>query len=130
VRPPIFPNHSENIGEQAAKSPHVQEWTEFKTQTLTACLSRMARGIGKRNPECAIGADLLRNFKAGSGSEASFGIQFETQIPLLDVVSGELGADAFSEEQTKIARLFGVGIPARPRTIGDEQQCSCFDLEF
>ena len=42
-----------------ADSPHEQEWIKFKAHTLAQSVSRLSRAIFKRNPQCAVGAELL-----------------------------------------------------------------------
>ena len=131
VRPPVFQNAASVASEQAAQSPHVQEWTEYKAQTLGQCLARLAQGIGKRNPDCAISADLLRGFSPGGG-EGALGIHFETQLPLLDVATGRLsGESGDSAEHLRIARLFGLGTCSNARSTDvDGQSYPLFDVTF
>src|SRR5208283_4743959 len=64
--------------------PHAQEWIKFKVRTLTACLGRLSRAIARRDPECAVGADLLHGLD--TGSESCSGISYPAHVPLVDFV--------------------------------------------
>ena len=80
IRPPLY---AESDSAAAAQTPHQQEWTRFKVHTLTRALERLAAAVGKRNPLCAIGADLLRGF--GGNGAALCGIGLNEQMPLVDI---------------------------------------------
>jgi hypothetical protein len=90
VRPPspapLTPSRSGEGGHEAVVNPHEQEWTRFKVQTLTACLGRLAQAVRRRNPECAVGADLLRETTQGNEA-AACGMLYAEQLPHVDVVT-------------------------------------------
>ena len=121
VRPPVFAAKSTRISAQAALSPHVQEWTQFKAQSLLHALSRLSRGVSKRNPECAVSADVLRYYSPGAENILDHGIRFEDLLTHVDVATGDLlDAAQNSEETLKVARLFGIAVPVNSRTLSVE----------
>lgn len=65
-------------------SPLEQEWVRFKVKSVTHCVARLARMVGKRNPECAIAAGLENMLH--SSSEAEAGISLQELSPYLDIV--------------------------------------------
>jgi hypothetical protein len=79
VRPPAA---EDTAGSQ--DNPHLQEWTKFKVKSLSACLSRLALAVTKRNPECAVGADLMRGPDVNADA---YGINYSEQLPQIDVVA-------------------------------------------
>lgn len=77
VRPPV-----ESVSSQVT-APHQQEWVLFKIRTVTEALARVARFARRRNPLCAVGAEVFDTFFA-AGSEYLFGIDPSQWLPLLD----------------------------------------------
>jgi len=80
VRPPAM---ARDIASEVT-SPHEQEWIRLKVHSLAACLGRLSRLISRRDPECAVGADLLGEL--GALSEGLYGISFPAHVPLVDLV--------------------------------------------
>src|SRR5579862_13347 len=77
VRPPV-----ESIA-SVVTAPHQQEWVLFKIRTVTDALARIAKFVRRRNPQCAVGAEVFDTFFA-AGSEYLFGIDAAQWLPLLD----------------------------------------------
>ena len=98
-------------------SPHQQEWIRFKVHSVTHALARLSQAIAKRNPECAVGADLLQDGKANS--DASFAINYSEQLPL---IQSALRLPASSKKMEinnlrtlyKVARAFNIVFSIRP----------------
>ncbi|MFH0939016.1 MAG: hypothetical protein V1899_07030 [Planctomycetota bacterium] len=89
IRPPFLTREILADQEQAAQvngfdTPHIQEWIIFKAHTVTQALARFEIAIRKRKPECAIGADLFHSF--GGNTDWLHGIDFDRQLPMLDMV--------------------------------------------
>ncbi|MGD0092702.1 MAG: alpha-amylase family protein [Planctomycetota bacterium] len=82
VRPPAM--EDDWSGSSDVRAPHEQEWMKFKVRTLTACLGRLSQAITRRDPECAVGADLLRG--RYSLGETLHGVSYPAHIPLVDFV--------------------------------------------
>jgi len=80
VRPP----RARACDKAVLDAPIEQEWVRFKVKSLTQCTARLARMIGKRNPECAVAAGLENMLH--SSSEAEAGISLQELAPYLDIV--------------------------------------------
>ncbi|MCY3021675.1 MAG: beta-galactosidase [Planctomycetota bacterium] len=85
VRPPGVLHGARPVPDAAVDSPHEQEWIRFKVHTLTACLARLSRAIGRRNPQCTVSADLLRH--ADVWTEALSGVCYAEQLPHVDLIA-------------------------------------------
>ncbi|HEY3321467.1 MAG TPA: beta-galactosidase [Planctomycetota bacterium] len=149
LRPPMVLRAAGGVSPNpASESPHIQEWIRFKAHTLAQCVMRLGHGLRKRNPECAIGADLFRYLNAGVELGWRHGIDYALQLPALDVVTvqvphacsvSRLKAEtpAVLSEQLTVARAFGVvtQVPAQraPLSVADSgvferQQYELFEL--
>ena len=136
TRPPAYTAATVNTGE-AIDAPHAQEWSKFKAHSLAGCVSRLSRMIGKRNPQCAVGADIL--FTAPS-AEAAHGINVAALLPQLDMagvarIAGVLDEAPIAAETAppgrvtpaqcvairnfKVARAFGAACMESFKTAGD-----------
>ncbi len=118
VRPPV-----ESVSSQVT-APHQQEWVLFKIKTVTDALARVARFVRRRNPLCAVGAEVFDTFFA-AGSEYLFGIDATQWLPLLDAAFMREPRIEFPEEwapndrlqreintnlAAKVARAFGATV--------------------
>ena len=118
VRPPV-----ESVASEVT-APHQQEWVLFKIRTVTDALARVTRFVRRRNPLCAIGAEVFDTFFA-AGSEYLFGIEPAQWLPLLDVAFMREPRIAFPEDwsendrnqrgfnttlSAKVARAFGATV--------------------
>jgi len=88
VRPPTYNRWNQANAQLHIQVVHQQEWVKFKVRSLTRCLARLSRFIEKKNPECAVDANLFKAF--GENTDWLHGINYDAQFPLLD--------HAFSEE--------------------------------
>ena len=91
VRPPTYNRWNQAINQRHITVVHQQEWVKFKVRSLTRCLARISRFIEKKNPECAVEANLFKAF--GENTDWLHGINYDEQLPFLDY--------AFSEEPHK-----------------------------
>ena len=81
TRPPPF--RRMQAGPLFVSSPHEQEWIKFKAFSISQCLARLTRAVYKRNPECALSADILQHLDLCT--DAQNGIDFPRQLPHVDV---------------------------------------------
>jgi hypothetical protein len=94
ARPPAYTAVSASLIEQA-DSPHEQEWIKFKAHTVAQSIARLSRAIFKRNPQCAVGAELLtQNIFA----DATHGLSSPQLLPHLDVTGLARRDDVFEDE--------------------------------
>jgi len=91
VRPPSYNRWNQAIDQRRINVPHQQEWVRFKVKSLTQSLSRLSHFIERKNPECAVEANLFKAF--GENTDWLHGINYAEQLPHLDY--------AFSEEPHK-----------------------------
>ncbi len=94
VRPPVFSAASASMA-STADSPHEQEWIKFKAHTLAQSVSRLSRAIFKRNPQCAVGAELLTQ---NVFADATHGLSVPQLLPHLDVAGLARRDDVFEDE--------------------------------
>lgn len=118
VRPPV-----ESVASEVT-APHQQEWVLFKIRTVTDAIARVTRFVRRRNPLCAVGAEVFDTFFA-AGSEYLFGIEPAQWLPLLDAAFMREPRIAFPDDwsendraqrgvnthlSAKVARGFGAAL--------------------
>lgn len=118
VRPPVFNRWNQAINQRTVSVAHQQEWIRFKVHSLTRCIERLSTFIARRNPQCAVEANI---FKApGANTAYLMGIEYDAQLPHLHYAFSEEPArpGAFNKHGTaltrartfKTARAFGIGV--------------------
>ena len=94
ARPPAYTAITASLVE-VVDSPHEQEWIKFKAHTVAQSIGRLSRSIFKRNPQCAVGAELLtQNIFA----DATHGLSCPQLLPHLDLAGLARRDDVFDDE--------------------------------
>ncbi|MCZ7647893.1 MAG: beta-galactosidase [Planctomycetota bacterium] len=108
LRPPLYNRWNQAVNQRRITVPHQQEWVRFKVRTLTRALERLSSHIQRRNPDCAVEANLFKPF--GENTAWLHGIDYAEQLPHLDY--------AFSEEPHKPGLINAQGAAiSRARTF-------------
>ncbi|GMV82990.1 MAG: hypothetical protein AMXMBFR7_41740 [Planctomycetota bacterium] len=130
LRPPLFNRWNQAVQQRHIQVPHQQEWVRFKVLSLTRCLERLSKFIQRKNPDCAVEANL---FKAhGENTGYLHGIDYNAQLPHLDYAFSEephrtgafneLGAAITRTRTFKTARAFDVAIQTYHHGAGAEYE--------
>ena len=116
TRPPAYSDANANSSLEI-DAPHEQEWIRFKAHTLAQCLARLSRAIFKRNPQCAVGSDVLA---ATPAAEAAHALNPAALLQHLDIAglarrTDLIDTEPYSAERNAPAALRGVQDGADPR---------------
>ncbi len=118
VRPPV------EFAASEVTAPHQQEWVLFKIRTVTDAIGRVTRFVRRRNPLCAVGAEVFDTFFA-AGSAQLFGIEPAQWLPMVDAAFMREPRIAFPDDwsendrkqrgintnlSAKVARGFGAAV--------------------